>query len=55
MVRNPTDQIIFSEYDWGVQAHIISMVFRLHYHSQKVIEFLGNTSSPFSTMAGAFV
>ena len=33
--------IILSENDWGVQSPSKRIVFRLHYHSQKVIGSLG--------------
>ena len=37
----PKDPITLSADDWGVQSPPKSMVFRFHYHSQKVIGYLG--------------
>ena len=39
-VQNPRDPITLSKDDW-VYNHLLSKVFRLHYHSQKVIGSLG--------------
>ena len=44
-VRNPRDPITLSDDDWGVQSPPKCKVFRLHYHSQKVIGSLGKSSS----------
>ena len=41
----PRDPIILSEDDWGVQSPPKRIVFRFHYHSQKVIGSLGSVSS----------
>ena len=40
-IFSPRHPVMFSDDDWGVQSPPKCMVFRFHYHSQKVIGSLG--------------